>query len=483
MAIVIAAIALVPVARVGWNNPPAELGSDAVQYFRMTRNLLRHGVFTRAPEQRGNFAPQAYREPAFPVFLAAALLPHRALVNLPDSALVAPVDGDDDVVVPISPEGQRVMLLLHRWRLVLLPIMVLLTGLLARALGAGIAASLVAMLAIGLSETVRVQGEILYSENLSMPLLIGVALCFRRSLAGSTRWLVATGGTTAALVLTKAAYFYLIPCLAAVWIVAALHRRMPTGRIVVASSLLIGSTFAGLAPWLMRNWVHFGRVFIAERGGLLLTYRAEYNDMNLVEYASAFLYLIPAPAAHSLLARLVPQHKYARLDRENPHGFYQTARDLRTQEIFRRGAPAADRYMMAEAWRRIWQRPVRHLAATLPLGWGGMFVEQGIWRLHDRTVPNIPLLLNPLLFLALAWLGGRAIAAREWGVIAVLTPFVWSLAFHSLATNNIPRFNEPLLPILWSSAAFAGALLISATVRVGTARMRRREPNLLAPDT
>jgi hypothetical protein len=453
-----------PVWRAGWNVGPQELRSDPIQYFRMTRNLVAHGTFSREYVASGSPSPQAYREPGFPVFLAPVFLVNPDLVLTPEGDLFS--SPDDDTLVPKNEGGRRLVLLLHRWRLVLLPVTIVLTGTLARAVGAGWPAAVAASVCLGLSDRLLSQSDTLYSENLAMPLLIASGLALRGALSGGWKLAAVAGVVGALLVLTKAAYLYLLMCFPLLLVGAGLAgksvRRMSRAALVcgLASAVV-------LAPWLIRNWMEFGRVFVAERGGLVMSYRAEYNGMNWTEYRAAFLYLIPAPTPREWLNRWLPPESYARLDRSNPTGFYETARTKRSALIEEFGSTSrADEAMLEDAMARIKAHPFRHLFATLPLGWGGTFVENGIWPLNTRNAPDLPFLLNPILFAAFAWIVARAIARRDAASLLALAPFAYSFLFHSLATNSIPRFNEMILPVLWVSAVVMTASVCRGAVRL-----------------
>ena len=45
--------------------------ADGVEYYAYARNLVRHGVFSMAPENRRTPPPDSFRDPGYPVFLAA----------------------------------------------------------------------------------------------------------------------------------------------------------------------------------------------------------------------------------------------------------------------------------------------------------------------------------------------------------------------------------------------------------------------------
>jgi hypothetical protein len=85
--LVIVALAMVPVLRGLRSGPPTELYSDAVQYVLAASNLLRYGTYNGSGDQLVPPRPDAYREPAFPLYLAGAMLTQLSLVRLPESLL------------------------------------------------------------------------------------------------------------------------------------------------------------------------------------------------------------------------------------------------------------------------------------------------------------------------------------------------------------------------------------------------------------
>src|SRR5262249_27194846 len=130
----------------------------------------------------------------------------------------------------------------------------------------------------------------------------------------------------------------------------------------------------------------------------------------------------------------------AYLDEKSAAGAYQQAYARGQALAVEHGNLAdADRLQEAEARDVILSHPWRHLAVTIPVALRGIYV-------HGIVV-------SLLLFWAL--LGGFVMAClrRDMVSIAALLPAVFSFAFHSFMTQNIPRFSQPFMAILWVSLA------------------------------
>jgi hypothetical protein len=148
--------------------------------------------------------------------------------------------------------------------------------------------------------------------------------------------------------------------------------------------------------------------------------------------------------ARSPLARRYPpsawggwigEDELAFLESATPLSAYQQA-VIRRQELRQEhGGAEADRRQGREAMGRILRHPVRHTMATIPLAHRGIYQHEVI----------LSLVLYACLFYALV----VGAARREAALVALFLPAVFSFAFHSFLSENIPRYNEPLVPLLW----------------------------------
>jgi hypothetical protein len=235
----------------------------------------------------------------------------------------------------------------------------------------------------------------------------------------------------------------------------------------------------------VRNGVYFGNLQISSRGGLALYTRALINQMDAFEYHAAFHCW--GPGAYRRIVRGTPLDvdvadyerggRAVRLSCSPEPGcdgddavvrqqdmpgetvsFYAIARAqrVRMQLYFKQAGcrhidRAADMYLRDEALEMIFCHPLRHVAATLPLAWRGMwcFYGGGFWTI-----------LGAVSYAAFVWVCLWAVVRRNGDVIAFVTvPFVL-LLLYAFFTNNLPRFNAPAIPFMLIALVFAGQCIL-----------------------
>jgi hypothetical protein len=105
------------------------------------------------------------------------------------------------------------------------------------------------------------------------------------------------------------------------------------------------------------------------------------------------------------------------------------------------GRPSSevDRVLQEKATEIIAAAPGRHLAATLPFAW------RGLWAFRGDSLPSV--MTNLAAFLTLLAFPFIAIWRRrpDWFAFSLLA--VGMFWFHALLTHFIPRYSEPLVPM------------------------------------
>ena len=288
------------------------------------------------------------------------------------------------------------------------------------------------------------------------------------------------------LVLTKAIFFYvLFPLLvvAAVFVVSR-RRRTSLGHHVKCLLMVCIGVLITIGPWLVRNTAHFGSAQIASRGGLALYTRALINQMDPYEYLAAFHYW--GPGAYRRLvyktALDIDDRDYERGGRavrlndsdsssffqddvaaqkegrpEDAVSFYGIARAQRVKAAMemrnaghRHAAHAADTYLRSQALRMIVKHPLRHLSATVPLAWRGM------WCFYGAGVLTI---LGAVAYGSFLFVCLYGVVRKRWDIVALIAvPFLLLLC-NAFLSNNLPRFNAPAIPFMVMSMAFALQLM------------------------
>ena len=402
---------------------------DAAQYVTMAWNIAQHAIFSMDSGDAKTVSPTAYREPGYPALLAFGILVSPDLKEAPLESLL-----NDD----FQP---------HLKFLKMLQVALLLVTAIASAgavlviTGSELLAWVTLFLS-GLDTALHRMSDTFLSEPLITMLL--ALLCLLLALAARKPTLprcAGAGAILALLALTRAAFFYLwIP--PALLLAVLVIRRPALRRTMLRGSLAFLVGFAALTgPWMVRNYIQFGRFFIAERGGMILAIRAETNMMTRDEYLASFLYWSNSSFLKEMMDRHFEEATLARLDPSAEGGFVQLARARRralNDEL--KDSSAADERLFEESMRKIREHPVRHLLATLPIGYRGLYVKSPL---------SVCLLLWIVFFTALM----VAARAGDWAAVAALTPALMSFLFHAFLTHNIPRYNSVLIPALWIALA------------------------------
>lgn len=238
-----------------------------------------------------------------------------------------------------------------------------------------------------------------------------------------------------------------------------------------------------ISPWLLRNAVYFGSFQISSRGGLALYTRAITNQMDMYEYKAAFHFW--GPAVYKRLVRNtwldVSDREYERGGRAvrlNDSGsssfsrddaiaakegrpqeavsFSYIARAQRTkaqrqvqQAGSRHRIHAGDMVLRDTALKMIMQHPFRHILATIPFVWRGMWCFYGGWLFS---------MFGFAAYCSFVFVCFYAVVRKQEDMIAfAIAPF-FLLLFNALLTSNMARFNAPAIPFMIISLVFAGQL-------------------------
>ena len=305
------------------------------------------------------------------------------------------------------------------------------------------------------------------------------------------RWWFAAGLLLGALTLVKAVFQFLPLLLALLLIGATLSgpgRRAPRGRRVLWSAAMLVLAWAlVVTPWLLRNGLHFGRPFVAERGGLQLITRAAFNELGARRHVAGLFYFTPNPSVNDWGYAVFKGRVMRGLEQHRGRSYF-IASNVRYYQLLRNsGDPAGtDAQLTREGLGAILRNPLAHLSATLPLVWRGIFfnlshVNRDTYDFYgarqpgkalDRHAPHWGWLGDVLLFVAFVWLCVRALRRRDVPLMLLLSPGAYLYLMDSLLTQNLPRFNQPMLPLVW----IAGALAAQQAWQFAASSVRRARP-------
>lgn len=405
-------------------------------------HLARHGVFSHAPGVNAP-APDAFREPGYAAFVATVWHLAGSEVPMRPAGLAAGDARARDAVRPVQ-RAQRLLLALA-------------------ALGAAAAvgwaggrsgptvAAVAAFALVALSPALARSADRFASEALAAPLATALA-CGLAALVerpSNLRALVA-GLVAGALALVKAAFPPLAVALAlCLPLLLGGHRgrhRVAFAGVFLAAALLL----PGL--WIARNAATLGHATLADRGGVVLLTRAELGvDVEREGTGAALAVWTPWPLGATAADGESRLERWSWRGEGGAASPFVRAMARRDALIRETGDPlAADARLRREALAALGAAPGRWLRATVPVAWRSLFAERSpAWlRPFDAALP-IGLLLALGAFLALI----HALRGADRPALALLLPVTAAYLFAVLATEGLPRFQQPSLPILWATVA------------------------------
>jgi hypothetical protein len=429
-------------------------------------NLHHHGIFSRSWEEPRVHAFSAYRPPAYPTFLALGM------ITVPD------LDGRDlrhitmyasRLLAPLYVVQKLVLLLTaylamyavwrttrNRW-LCLIPFPFICHT---------------PLLLIDFRSELNDYTNLFYPTPFSTFVITALGLSLLIAFEKRRYWQFALSGCLAGvLALTRAAFLYYIIVGALVLILWLWRRPEHRGWLVPRAACCAVVALAVAFGWMARNQHHFGRFFIAERGGYQLNVRAQMLDMNRDVYLASFLYWSNSRFLEkTVLTRLIGDERRKQVIYKLNSG-YQTSYKRRAKQRWRdyqsryESSVAADRVLLRESAIAIAKRPFKHLMISIPLIHRGICVEKPYW-------------LNWVLFCSFFGLAGFAVRRGRSSWLAMLSPALFCFGFNTLISNNLARYNVLLIPTLWVATAVVLQYGVGALADRG--RWRRRAESKVA---
>ncbi len=270
------------------------------------------------------------------------------------------------------------------------------------------------------------------------------------------------------LALTKASFLYVAIVFVLLLALFRWGRSRGSARIVLRDTtlVLLGLTLA-CGPWMGRNLHQFGSFGIADRGGLAIWFRVNWNEATGHELRGAWVYFAPqplqAPAARLLdidledfegdgaLRRVA---RGAEGEEEDGLSFYRVSRRLRAEltEEYRatglytewQAAHLADRDLMRLGVRALRDDPSRFLR-TFPV-----FLWRGTWpMLYSNVLPSV--LLGPLNLGGMALLMfalGRSVVMVRPRLFAFVALAGGLVVFYASLSHFEARQTRPAVPVM-----------------------------------
>jgi len=399
---------------------------DAQDYATMAYNVAHYGVFSLSLERPDKPPlPMMHRPPAYPFLLALGIWAS------PDVRAL-------DMEAFFKDESQARLRPLRWMQLLLLQLAAFLAMWLTWELTRSLPHAFLTLGLVGLDKEIISMSGAFLSEGLACFLLTSLSLCLALAVRTLSRSLFGLSGVClAALALTRPAYAYFGVFLLAFF--CLLWLRRPAEREKVRAGILIFLVcFAvPVGAWMGRNVYHFQKARIANGAGVVLDIRSRLDLMTLRQYEASFLFWSNSWYLDEITPEYFDEEALAFLDETSPEGAYQQAYARSGGLAMEHGSADADSLQKAEAMSRILSHPWRHIAVTVPVALRGIYVH-GI-------------VLSVLLFACLLCAFVMVCLRRDAVAVAALLPSAFSFAFHAFLTQNIPRFSQPLIAMLWVS--------------------------------
>lgn len=420
--------------------------ADEVEFLSTGWNIAHRGAYSMSRPETAPI-PTAYREPIYPLFVAALIKLSPSLRDAPAGCFFHDPD----------PACKPLYAPLRTANSLFQAASALLVFAIARGLGATPVQALVAFGLLAFNfEAAKWRSQLL-SDYLA--LLLTALICWgalRLAQAPRLRTACLTGLATAALLLTKAIFLYALPLAA---LGALIGLAMKRGRGAVLALGFFITACAPAAYWMNRNSEAVGKSAITTgRAGIALQARMIYNEATPQELAAMAVWHIRA-SGNSWARALFPPSATTRLTIDDPQGFAIRGHQLfqeRVAALTQMGAPLdqAEKQVEGELLRSLLENLPWHLLVSVPLSYRGLFIDEFL------------VLTLPALFL-FAW---GAVRRRDGPALAALALPLYGIAIHCFITINITRYQTPALVAL----ALAGGLVLPGWAARLWAWARRR---------
>ncbi len=422
-----------------------QVSSDANSLIRMAYHLCHSKTYSIDRRDTESPKPDAYREPAYSTFLACVVGLNNRLERMDMKTL-----GTDLYSLRVLRQVQIPILLLTSFMA-----MYLVTSMTGR-----IIYGYFALILVGFSYGILVSITSMKIENFSAFWVMAVALTLYKAVqTKSLKYFIMLGISLGILVLTKAMfmYFFIIIIAYMGWLFKV--GQFEKQKVIRGILIFVGVYSVIVGSWMTRNYVQFKQLYITGRSGAVLSIRGEYNMMNSDEYFGSFLYWTPDSFVMSKIGEryganaLQPGGKLANLNRSNKEGYYRAGRAVRDKVNRAHGgeSPKTDKMVKRIAMKEILSHPFRHIAVTIPMAWRGIFVEKAV-------MTNVPfaIVVSGGVGICIVYFASFftavfiSIRKKNWQMFAVLLPMIYLYGMNTLFTHSLPRYNEPLIPLLVS---------------------------------
>lgn len=181
--------------------------------------------------------------------------------------------------------------------------------------------------------------------------------------------------------------------------------------------------------------------------GVVMSTRAEKNQMDLKDYFGGLLYFSPS-GGMTILNTFFDYSYYKNWDRQNKLSFHSK---MMTEDSFiksrlkLKGQELSDKNMLYESLQSFLEKPVKHLATSF------LFLYRGFWPDSiDRPSLFYAFFAFPFfLYFYFSKFFSIKKFKENFNFLIILSPVIFSILFHALFTHYQPRYSIPIMaPIL-----------------------------------
>ncbi len=400
--------------------------ADARQYIGIAVNLAKYDTVSQSIDTtQETIKPTISREPGYPFLLSYVLQLDNSIEKITAECLPATGCGTEPYI--LAKWTNRILIVAAGFAMFFA----------VRGITGSPFAAVMGGMHIWLNHQAHKNHDYVISDPLALFLasLLVFAIVWAWKQRNPLTW-VFPGLTFVWLAFTKAIYIYFLPIAVVIGVLFVLmsksNWRASVAKFVVFTIVAV----TPIALWMDRNHDITGRYqFTDSRGGIALSTRVVFNDMDLTDYLAAFTYWTRG-AGDGWAEKLFPADVVKPFGWYEEDGYYlrgQLGFGKRvTQLINSEGLSYADANDRAEQELKdaILSRPVKHLATTLPL------IYRGIW------IDEFAAITFPAFVVLLA----VALRRRNGLLIAVLLPSLFSLLFYAAFSLNLARYQMTALP-------------------------------------
>lgn len=292
------------------------------------------------------------------------------------------------------------------------------------------------------------------------------------------------GISLACLSLCKAIFHYL-------WLVIPLYlvtlsfwdTRLNSRQFRIKAPLyLLGGYFLLAGSWMARNAYNGqGWVICYGRAAGALSIRARYSDMTEKEKWAAWRHFSTFYSEAELL-ELAKEKGYTAADisnifRNNPNGYYQRSSLTKNETLGQ--DPASIAQFQKQQIYKILHRPWHYLELSALFAWRGLFMQDTWgWKSPDN-LPTVgknlsidlgsfgyrfnkyqKFYVNLFCFLCFLLLPLFLLSKKRWAELGFFMPALFSHAIYSLASQFLPRYGVPEIPVILIATTFSLHLIL-----------------------